>query len=168
MNRFSNFSTTGKDFILQFPFQGKTGEMDISVCSLCSEPWGDRQLRTVFFFFLLASCWTCKHKPHEQLEPGYQDTCPLSINHQSQGTRAGTQAVFLETLMTWNATAESAKMVPPDLPGFWRGLYSALKCVCNWKPATLVIAIKIRQYASFTKRLGMNFSPLSPQCALGT
>lgn len=27
-----------------------SGEMGISVCSLCAEPWGDRQVRTVSLF----------------------------------------------------------------------------------------------------------------------
>ena len=32
------------------PLSGEVWEMGISVCSLCTEPWGDSQLRTISFF----------------------------------------------------------------------------------------------------------------------
>lgn len=47
-------------------------------------------------------------------------------------------------------------MAPTGLPGLWRGLQSAPRCVFNQKPAPQAVAMKITQQASFMERLGVS------------
>lgn len=58
--------------------------MRFSICSLCTEPLGDRQLRTVSSFYQLVQLMnisTTGHQVHETREH------PLDESHKNQGTK---------------------------------------------------------------------------------
>lgn len=67
--------------------------MGVSVHSVCTDPWGDSQLRNVFLH-LLHFCGTGGQKPLWQPEPG-----SLGLPGQHFGSR---QALFQEVLAAWS------------------------------------------------------------------
>ena len=79
-------SWTLKKQLLQYvwkPLSREAWNLDISLSSLCTEPWGDSWLKIVSLFAVVL--WQCEHKPYFQPEP--DDKGLLLGNHKSQSAR---------------------------------------------------------------------------------